>query len=379
MNQFAMKTKIYMGPSSLEGLKDLPIKRSFLICDPFMVQSGMIERLTEILQETGRAYDIFSDVVPDPTIDVVSKTIKQMKSFKPDSIIAFGGGSAIDTAKAANKVYSRMGNESLYLVAIPTTSGTGSEVTNFSVISDPNAQAKYALRSEEMLPDVAFLDPGFTESVPAHITADCGMDVLTHALEAYASIQANDFTDACAEKAIKLVSDYLVETVKDGKNIEARAYMHSASCLAGIAFNGASLGICHSMAHALGARFYIPHGRSNAMLLTHVISYNAGLMDDSNQEVCARYAYIANMLGLGAGTEKATVHGLVRYIKNMMKKMNIPVYVTDLKIDPEEYKEAIQEMAEKAMADACTATNPRKPSQGEIEAIYGMLCKGGSR
>lgn len=377
MEQFVMKTKIYMGESCLDRLKELPAKRVFLICDPFMVQSGKADWITELLKETGSSWEVFSDVVPDPSIEVVSKAIGQMQKFNPDGIIALGGGSAIDTAKAASFIYTKLGNKRLYLAAVPTTSGTGSEVTNFSVISDPAAQAKYPMRSDDMLPDAAFLDPRFTVSVPPGITADTGMDVLTHALEAYVSARPCDFTDACGEKAIRLVWKYLAKTVEDGNDMEARAHMHNASCLAGLAFNGAGLGLCHSMAHALGARFHIPHGRSNAILLPHIISYNAGLLDLTEQEACRKYGEIAAMAGIAAGTDKATVHGLVRHIRNMMNRIKIPQYITDLGIDKDEYEKAVREMAEKALADNCTATNPRQPRLEEIEAIYGQLCKGG--
>ncbi|WP_312370534.1 1-propanol dehydrogenase PduQ [Lachnoclostridium sp.] len=377
MEQFVMNTKIYMGSSCLDKMKDLPAKKAYIICDPFMAQSGKVNLITDILMEMGSSFEVFSEVVPDPTIQVVSKAIGGMKCFGPDTVIALGGGSAIDTAKAASNIYSQMGNEKLFLIAIPTTSGTGSEVTNFSVISDPQAQAKYPLRSDSMVPDAAFLDPRFTVSVPPHITADTGMDVLTHALEAYVSTNSGDFTDACAEKAVRLVWNYLARTVEEGGDMEARTHMHNASCLAGVAFNGASLGLCHSMAHALGARFHIPHGRSNAILLPHVISYNAGLEDAGEQDACARYVAIANMLGIAAGTDKATVHNLLRHIKNMMSKIKIPQQITDLKIDKDEFEQAIREMAEKALADNCTLTNPRVPKIEEIEAIYKKLCKGG--
>lgn len=377
MEQFVMNTKVYMGSSCLDKIKELPVEKAYIICDPFMAQSGKVNMITDLLAEKGSSFEVFSEVVPDPTIDVVSKAIGRMQCFEPDAVIALGGGSAIDTAKAASQIYSHMGKERLFLIAVPTTSGTGSEVTNFSVISDPQAQAKYPLRSDSMVPDVAFLDPRFTVSVPPHITADTGMDVLTHALEAYVSTDSGDFTDACAEKAVRLVWKYLAKTVEEGSDLEARTHMHNASCLAGVAFNGASLGLCHSMAHALGAKFHIPHGRSNAILLPHVISYNAGLEEAGDYEACGRYVEIANMLGIAAGTEKATVHGLVRHIKNLMNKIKIPQQITDLKVDRDEFLQAVEEMAEKALHDNCTKTNPRVPSAEEIAAIYRKLCKGG--
>ncbi|MBS1483045.1 MAG: iron-containing alcohol dehydrogenase, partial [Clostridium sp.] len=198
-----------------------------------------------------------------------------------------------------------------------------------------------------------------------------------HALEAYVSTRSGDFTDACAEKAVRMVWKYLEQAVADGGNMEAREHMHNASCLAGVAFNGASLGICHSLAHALGARFHIPHGRSNAILLPHVIAYNAGLEEAGETEALLRYAQIANMLGISAGTEKATVHCLIRQIRNLMKRIGIPEQVTELGVKREEFGQWVEDMAGKALQDNCTATNPRKPELKELEDIYGRLCKGG--
>ena len=378
MEQFIMKTKVYLGEASLETLRDMGIKKAFVICDPFMKSSHKVDMVTELLEEAGAEFTVFAEVVPDPTIQVVTQGIEEMGAFEPDTVIALGGGSAIDTAKAVCHLYAAMKQEKRpYLAAVPTTSGTGSEVTSFAVISDPQAQAKYPLRDPAMVPDAAFLDPELTATVPPQITADTGMDVLTHALEAYVSTRSGDFTDACAEKAVRMVWKYLEQAVADGGNMEAREHMHNASCLAGVAFNGASLGICHSLAHALGARFHIPHGRSNAILLPHVIAYNAGLEEAGETEALFRYARIANMLGISAGTPKATVHGLIRQIRNRMKRIGIPELITELGIDREEFQQSVGSMAAKALEDNCTATNPRKPALKELEDIYGRLCKGG--
>ena len=376
MEQFIMNTRIYMGAGSLEKIRDLEIERAYIICDPFMKQSGKADQIAALLSERGACWEIFSEVVPDPTIDVVTKGIEGMCAFRPDTVIALGGGSAIDTSKAVSHLYAAMDKERRpRLVAVPTTSGTGSEVTSFAVISDPEAKAKYPLRDAAMVPDVALLDPELTATVPPHITADTGMDVLTHAFEAYVSTASGDFTDACAEKAIRMVWKYLECAVTDGGNMEARERMHNASCLAGVAFNGASLGICHSMAHALGARFHLAHGRSNAILLPHVI---AGLETAGEEAALGRYVEIANMLGISAGTPKATVHGLIRQIRNLMKRIGIPEQITELGIDREEFLSAVEDMAEKAAADACTDTNPRRPEKAEFEDIYRRLCKGGT-
>lgn len=378
MDMFAMKTKIYMGEHALNQMKDVPMKKAYIICDPFMQQSSMVDEITNILDAGAVEYEIFTDVVPDPTIAVVSSTVRQMLKFAPDTVIAFGGGSAIDTAKAVNYMYAQMSNNGkACLLAVPTTSGTGSEVTSFSVISDPQSGAKYPLVSDQMLPDAAFLDPNFTISVPPHITADTGIDVLAHAFEAYVSTKAQDFTDACAEKAIRLVWKYLEQTVKDGTNLEARMHMHNASCLAGIAFNEASLGICHSLAHALGGRFHIPHGRSNALILPHVIHYNAGL--DTNTETSAlhRYAEIAGILGIWGSSERATVLLLIQKIKNLIRQIGIPQYVTDVGLTYEEFAEAVPAMSKLALDDRCTATNPVIPTPTALETIYMQLAKGG--
>ena len=379
MEQFIMNTRIYMGAGSLEKIRDLEIERAYIICDPFMKQSGKADQIAALLSERGACWEIFSEVVPDPTIGVVTKGIEGMCAFRPDTVIALGGGSAIDTAKAVSHLYTAMDKEQRpRLVAVPTTSGTGSEVTSFAVISDPEAKAKYPLRDAAMVPDVALLDPELTATVPPHITADTGMDVLTHAFEAYVSTAAGDFTDACAEKSIRMVWNYLERAVADGGDMEAMERMHNASCLAGVAFNGASLGICHSMAHALGARFHLAHGRSNAILLPHVIAWNAGLEAAGEEAALGRYVEIANMLGISAGTPKATVHGLIRQIRNLMKRIGIPEQITELGVEQEEFLHAVEDMAEKAAADSCTDTNPRRPEKAEFEDIYRRLCKGGT-
>lgn len=378
MGQFLMSTQVYMGESSMEEVKGLGIRRAYIICDPFMEKCGRAGELAGLLAESGAESVIFSKVVPDPSIEVVTMAIQGMTALKPDAVLALGGGSAIDTAKAASHLYASMNHgEKPMLIAVPTTSGTGSEVTSFAVISDTQAKVKYALVDQSLVPDVALLDPNLTASVPPSITADTGMDVLTHGLEAYVSTKADDFTDACAEKAIKLVWEYLERAVADGSDMEAREHMHNASCLAGIAFSNASLGICHGMAHALGAHFHIPHGRANALLLTHVIGYNAGLELAEDSETLLRYEKIANMLGIGGGTPKAAVYGLIRQIKNLMQRIHIPAYVTDLSVDREAFEAAIPEMAGRAMEDNCTATTPRTPVQADLENLYKNLCKGG--
>jgi len=373
-----MPTKIFFGQDSLKNLSHMDLGNVLIICDPFMEKSHKVDNLTVILEQQQLVYQIFSKVVPDPTIAVVTEGVAAAIQLSPKTIIALGGGSAIDTAKAVRQIYQATTKSShIQLICIPTTSGTGSEVTSFSIISDPTVQTKYALVDDSLIPDVAILDPNFTVSVPSSVTADTGIDVLTHSLEAYVSTNASDFTDAYAEKAMKIIWENLVAVVKDGEDIAKREKIHNASCLAGIAFSEASLGVCHSLAHALGAKFHIPHGRANAMLLPYVISYNAGLELKEELPALNRYQEAAKLLGIQSGTPKATVHRLISLLSRQMKEMNIPKTVEELGIDSNEFLEAIPAMAEKAMMDKCTITNPRKPTIEELEELYKRLCKGG--
>lgn len=378
LKQFKMATKIVTGVDALSTVQTLCFKKVLIICDPFMEQNGTAEKLAQLLQEKNISCRIFSEIIPDPTIDVVTNGLIAATDLKPDGVIALGGGSAMDAAKVIRHIYTMVEKSSpVQLVCVPTTSGTGSEVTSFAVISDPSTQSKYALVDDCMIPDLAILDPVLTISVPKSVTADTGIDVLTHCIEALASTAATDFTDAASEKAMKIIWQDLIAVVKDGQNLALRERVHNASCLAGIAFSEASLGICHSLAHALGGKFHIPHGRVNALLLPHVISYNAGLDLEKEIPSLATYQRIAGVLGFQAGTPKATVHALINGLNRQLKQLEIDNLITDHAIDSEEFLAAIPEMAAKAMADKCTITNPRKPSLQELEQLYKRLLRGG--
>ncbi|OJG97695.1 hypothetical protein RV18_GL000512 [Enterococcus termitis] len=373
-----MPTKIITGEHSLSAVQSLSLSRVLIICDPFMEKNGTAENVGQLLKEKAIDYCIFSGIVPDPTIDVVTNGLIAAVNSKPDGIIALGGGSAMDAAKVIRHVYTIAEKETpVQLICVPTTSGTGSEVTAFAVISDPEAQSKYALVDDRMIPDLAILDPLLTVSVPKNVTADTGIDVFTHCMEALASTQATDFTDACSEKALKVIWDDLIPVFNQGENLALREKIHNASCLAGMAFSEASLGICHSLAHALGGRFHIPHGRANAMLLPHVISYNAGLDAERETDNLVLYQNIAGHLGFRAGTAKATVHAMITGIQRQFKQMEIPRFINECGIDPDVFLAAVPDMAEKALTDKCTLTNPRKPNQAELEAIYQRLLRGG--
>lgn len=340
----------------------------------------MIELVTRRLDKSGKEYSIYKDVVPDPPIEKVVLGVKALLEYQPEAIVAVGGGSAIDSAKGMREFATKLGaKEEMALIAIPTTSGTGSEVTSFSVISDPVEQIKYPLVSESLLPTEAILDAELTRSVPPAITADTGMDVFTHALEAYVSTENQEFAAALSEKAIEICGSFLLRAYLDGSDTHARKKMHIASCLAGLAFNSASLGINHSMAHQLGARFHIPHGRANAMLLPFIIQYNSYISKHSRSQKeypkqVKKYVTIARILGLQNFNTITTIRALVAWVQFMLREMDIPLCIAQTgKCTKEEYFAAIPAMADAALADACTPTNPRVPTKDDIMDIYERL------
>lgn len=376
-------TKIYFGENALDRLISLPYKKVLVITDPFVVQSGMIRLITYRLYVSDVEFEIYSDVVPDPPVEKVVLGVKKLIDYKPEAIIAVGGGSAIDSAKAMKEFATQIGDlGDLPLIAIPTTSGTGSEVTSFSVITDTETHTKYPLVSPSLTPAEAILDAELVKSVPPAITADTGMDVLTHALEAYVSTNSNEFSNALAEKAIEIVGGFLLRAYYDGNDMHARQKMHVASCLAGLAFNSASLGLNHGMAHQLGANFHIPHGRANAMLLPVIIEYNSDINKHSRSRkeylpAVKKYVNAAKLLGLSNFNEITTVRALVSWIQFMLKEMDIPFNVSKTgKTTEEEYMSKIESMADAALADACTATNPRPAERDEIIEMYRHLWNG---
>ena len=380
MRSFEIKTKVFFGDQALDRLAEIPYNKVLIITDPFMAQSSMFNLVTDPLKRANKEFEIFKDVVPDPPIEKISEGVKKMLEYKPDVLVAVGGGSAIDSSKSIREFalrvepYAEVG-----LIAIPTTSGTGSEVTSFAVVSDPKEKMKYPLVSEHLTPDEAILDAELVKSVPPAITADTGMDVFTHALEACVSTNRSDFTNALAEKAIEICGVFLLRAYLDGNDTHARQKMHSASCLAGLAFNTASLGLNHGMAHQLGATFHIPHGRANAMLLPHIIEFNSDINKHSKSQkeylpAVKRYANIAHILGLSNYNKVMSVRSLVNWIQFMQKEMNIPLTIQELgTISPDEYFGAIDKMADAALADACTVNNPRVPTKEDIIKIYTKL------
>lgn len=378
MNHFVLKQEIYFGKGVLEQLKNFQAEKVFIITDSFMEKSGGVERLLQYMP--GCCAEVFSEVVPEPPVEIVIKGARKMAAFQPDLAIALGGGSSIDAAKAILETQRQMGSQKVVrMVAVPTTSGTGSEVTEYAVITDPSKGVKYPLRSPRLIPDVALLDPELTRTVPQKITADTGMDVITHALEAFVSTGASDFSDAFAEKALSLAFQYLFRAYENGEDLTAREKMHNASCLAGLAFNNAGLGLNHGIAHAVGGRFHFPHGRINAVLLPVVIEYNAGVENDSfNWEPTAaacRYAQAAKLLGLESLNVRSAVKNLVREIRSLNQRMGIPATLQEMGVDLQEFQKEKCAVAQAALEDTCTETNPRTASAEDILSILNRIAQ----
>ncbi len=380
MKHFEVKTNIFFGEKALDRLSDIEYKNLLIITDPFVVSSGLIKQVSSRLDGTNKKYTLYDDVIPDPPVDKVISGVTFALKLNPDCIIAIGGGSAMDLSKSIRKFAQNIEPQfNPWLICIPTTSGTGSEVTPFSVITDPDAGTKYPLASEDMVPDEAILDEELVKSVPPAITADTGMDVMTHAIEAYVSLNNNEFSAALAEKAVEICGQFLIRSYNDNNDSHARRKMHIASCLAGLAFSSASLGLNHGMAHQLGAQFHIPHGRANAMLLPHIIEYNSKITKKSRSrkeyDQCVRkYCNMARILGVYNLNEITTIQALKSYMRFMCTEMNIPLSISEIGgISEGEYRSKIEAMAEAALKDGTTATNPRTPTKEEIMKIYEEL------
>lgn len=377
MNTFRAKTEIRFGSGALDSLSEFKYDKAAIITDAFMVKSGVADKIAAKL--TGcKDIKVFGDVKPNPPIELVAEGLKFLLDNDIQFVVALGGGSSIDAAKSMIIIAKNNGKD-IPFVAVPTTSGTGSEVTKFAVVTDAQAGIKYPLVDEALLPSVAILDAELVSSAPASITADTGFDAITHAIEAYVSTQANDFSDAFAEKACELAFEYLPLAVKDGKDLVAREKMHSASCIAGLAFSEVSLGINHGIAHALGARFHIPHGRANAILLPYVIEFNADLPTSYGakdySDAAKKYAKLAKRVGLPCPNVRTGVLNLVNKLKEMIRNAGVPVTLKDNKVTKEQYEELKDTVIKNALDDACTATNPRKVTPEDVDKILSNIAK----
>ncbi len=391
MGRFTLPRDLYHGKGSLEELKNLVGKKAFVVVGGgSMKRFGFLDRAVQYLKEAGMEVELFEGVEPDPSVTTVMKGAEAMRKFQPDWIISMGGGSPIDAAKAmwAFYEYPECTFEQLItpfsfptlrtkarFCAIPSTSGTATEVTAFSVITDYDKGIKYPLADFNITPDVAIVDPDLAETMPQKLTAHTGMDAMTHAIEAYVSTLHCNYTDPLALHAIKMIHNDLKKSY-DG-DMEARDRMHDAQCLAGMAFSNALLGIVHSMAHKTGAAFsggHIIHGAANAMYLPKVIQYNA-----KNPEAAERYAEIARFIDLKGTTTKELVDALVAELRHMNTELNIPLSIQNYGeggvvadksiIDEKEFNDKLSAVAANAIGDACTGSNPRQPSQEEMEKL----------
>lgn len=364
MTQFYGKTKICYGKDALENLEHLQAKQAFIVTDPFMVKVGFADRIKSHLDRSGIGHSTFDGVEPDPSLETVTKGTLLFLKEQADVVIAIGGGSAIDAAKAimffAHKASG--GKPKPLLVAIPTTSGTGSEVTAISVVTDKVNEVKIPLNDELLIPDIAILDARFTRTLPPSVTAVTGMDVLTHAIEAYTSRGANAFTSIYAEYAIRYVFTYLLRAYRCGDDMEAREMMLLASCMAGMAFNNSGLGITHSIAHSLGGLFHVPHGLANAVVLPYVIRFNSF-------DVGVKYREIAEMVSLPAGTVEEGTASLIQAIHDLNEAMGIPSRIGGLKIEERIFRDHLDVMSGNVLEDICTAGNPRRPSRDNIRSL----------
>ena len=391
--RFTLPRDIYHGENALEALKTFKGKKAFVcVGGGSMKRFGFLDRVVQYLQEAGMEVKLFEGIESDPSVDTVMKGAKEMQDFGPDWIVAIGGGSPIDAAKAMWIKYEypdctfedmckifgipTLRNKAKFC-AISSTSGTATEVTAFSIITDYEKGIKYPLADFEITPDVAIVDPALAQTMPKKLVAHTGMDALTHAIEAYVSTANCDYTDPLALHAIEMIRDDLVDSYNEDKN--ARNEMHNAQCLAGMAFSNALLGIVHSMAHKTGAVFgdlgaHIIHGAANAMYLPKVIAFNA-----KDETAKKRYAKIADVIGLSGNSDDEKVKALITYVRGLNDKLNIPhciknygadSYPTEQGFVPEQvFLERLHDIAANAVADACTGSNPRQPSVEEMEKL----------
>ena len=404
---FRAPEKVYIKkgclPVALDELKNvMGKKRAFIVTDTFLYENGYTKPITDKLDEMGIAHTTFFNVQPDPTLGNAKEGAAQMRAFKPDTIIALGGGSAMDAAKIMwvmyehpeadfmdmamrfidirKRVYTfpKMG-EKAYFIAVPTSAGTGSEVTPFAVITDESTGVKYPLADYELLPNMAIIDTDFHMSAPKGLTAASGIDAVTHAVEAYAAMLATDYTDGLALQALKNIFKYLPRAYENGQtDVEAREKMANAATMAGMAFANAFLGICHSMAHKLGAFHHLPHGVANALMIEEVLRFNASeapvkmgtFSQYDHPHTLARYAEIADYLGLGGDSDKEKLENLIKAINDLKARVGIKETIKDYGIDEKVFLDNLDEMVEQAFDDQCTGANPRYPLMSEMKEMY---------
>lgn len=379
MQRFTIPREVYTGDDAIEVLRDLQGKKAFIVIgSERTIKDGTVEKVQNLLKEAHMESMVFQGVEHDPSLTTVKKGTEALKEYGADWIIGIGGGSPIDAAKSMWLFYEhpelafeealepfslpKLRNKARF-VGITTTSGTATEVTSFSVITNPETGIKYPIADYEITPDIAIVDTNLVMSLTPELVAYTGMDVLTHAMEAYVSTAATPITDALAVKSIEMIDEHLVASFKEEET--ARKQMHISQCLAGMAFSNAILGIVHSMAHKTGKLFNIPHGCANAIYLPYVIQYNA-------KEAPAKYADIAKRLGLAGNTETELVDALVEYVKTLKKEMNVPASVKEFGVSYDDFTAKLDFFAEEAVNDPCTSTNPRTIETETMKKLY--LC-----
>lgn len=377
MARFTLPRDLYFGKGAINELKNLKGHKKAIIVTggSSMEKFGFLSKVEKVLIEAGLEVQIFKGVEPDPSVDTVMKGAKAFREFEPDVIVAIGGGSPIDAAKAMWVFYEhpektfddikdpftipKLRNKAIF-VAIPSTSGTATEVTAFSVITDYNKKIKYPLADFEITPDIAILDSDIPQTMTQKLVAHTGMDALTHAIEAYVASNRSYFTDPLAKQAIELIYDNIISSYNG--DVDARGEMHIAQCLAGMAFSNALLGITHSLAHKIGAQYGIPHGCCNAVLLPYVIQFNS-------KTSSKQYADLACMLGLEGKTEKQLTHSLIKSIQDLNAKLNILPTLKENGVEEEMFKSTLDYIAENAVLDPCTSSNPRETSKEDMKKI----------
>jgi alcohol dehydrogenase len=386
VKEFTVPRNTFYGFGAVANVTAIPARRAMVVSDSVMLGLGWVEKVGAILEANGTEVTVFTDVEPDPSRDTVASGVDIMREWRPEVVVGLGGGSSIDAGKAMWVFYELpemtwdiasvpfslppLRSKARY-IAVPSTSGTGTEVGIGAVITNTHADppVKKSIDSYELTPDVAIVDPELCLTMPPEVTANTGMDVISHALEAYVAAGANDFSDGLAIKALQLAFGWLPSAVKDGTDRTAREKMHYASAVAGLAFNNAGLGITHSLAHQLGSVWGVPHGRANAVIMPYAVGYNAVVS-------ASRYADVASAIGVGGEDVEESVARLIDRIVELMKQVGMPLSIEELGIASDEFGRMIDVIARNALDDACTGDNDRQPTAEDLKGIYARSWEG---
>ncbi len=367
MGIFHVKTEIYSDIGVQKILEKEKLKKIIIVTDPIMVKLGLVTIVEETLKKLEIEYEVFDEVEVDPSLESIKKGLEKVVNFLPDKIIALGGGSAIDSAKVIY-YFIKKGGKEIPVIAIPTTSGTGSEVTSYAVITDKERMVKIPIKDEDMIPEKAILDPEFTKTLPKVVVADGGIDALTHAIESYTCKSANFYTRTFALTAIVGIFKNILKVYHNIEDRDGRMELGKASCMAGIAFDRSGLGINHSIAHVIGGRFHKSHGRTNAVILPYIIRFNS-----SNEEIEKRYWQISKRLGFPSETKKQGAKSLAIAVETINSQLGIPNCVRDMGIEEEVYNKLIPLMAKSALEDICTQGNIKEVSQIDMEELFRII------